>query len=303
MEIRRLEQAEHGRTRGLYEQVFPEDSQAFVEYYYTWKTKDNVIYAAEDEKGIHAMLHLNPFLVSVNGKIQKLHYIVAVATRKEYRHKGLMSRLLQLAEQEMAQAGEAFTFLMPASEKIYLPFGYRFFGWQRKGILRPQAAERNGLAAAEVPKTECRPAKPQEYEALARFVNGILETQYEVFIHRDRAYYERLCAEQQCQGGNVMVLVQDGRIIGTFCTAAEEQDSEYAFELREIIAAEEYESEAGKALQEYVNCCGICRVTGCQAGIPLECEVSEPLMMGKVPGDGIFCSDWSPERIFINEVV
>ena len=366
MRIRRLERSEHKQTRWLYEQVFAEDSREFVDYYYTWKTKDSIIYVAEDENGFHAMVHLNPFLVSVSGKVQKLHYIVAVATQKEYRHQGLMRRLLELAEREMVQRGELFTFLMPASEKIYLPFGYRFFAWQRKGVLRadsmagvsgaPGKSEDRLILAAEVQsgfatdaiKREavpsvvcgavCRPVRLQEYGKLAAFVNDTLSRQYDVFIFRDAAYYERLCAEQKCQGGEVMVIVQagqepersdekacaksgrsgekscaeperpdtkmgrkKGRIIGTFCTAREEADSEYAMEIREVIFAEEMQTEALDALREFVN--GGCRVAGCQAPIALEQETFEPLLMGKVPGGGEFAGLWDRKRVFINEVV
>ena len=34
MRIRRLETEEHGKTRALYEEIFTEDSKAFVDYYY-----------------------------------------------------------------------------------------------------------------------------------------------------------------------------------------------------------------------------------------------------------------------------
>ena len=44
MEVRKLERTEHQKTRFLYEEVFTQDSQSFVDYYYTEKTKDNDIY-------------------------------------------------------------------------------------------------------------------------------------------------------------------------------------------------------------------------------------------------------------------
>ena len=66
MKVRRLEQAEHGLTRPLYEEAFSEDSKRFIDYYYTEKTKDNQIYVAEEDGGIQAMLHLNPYELNVN---------------------------------------------------------------------------------------------------------------------------------------------------------------------------------------------------------------------------------------------
>lgn len=368
MQIRRLEPREHILTRPLYEEVFSEDERAFVDYYYSWKTKDDVIYVAEDEQGIHAMVHLNPFSVRYQGKIQKLHYIVAVATQEKYRHQGLMRRLLAQAEQDMRKNGEPLTFLMPASEKIYEPFGYRFFGWQRRGMLRAvedisvqepegmfkleqsatretivlQGTERKGATISEklpetassgilenaseiaapgtlgnVPETVgfgasgkrkdiiCRPAYPEEYEALANWTNTILEKQYELYVVRDFSYYERLAAEQESQGGAVMVIIsatEEEEILGTFCTAMEE-DGTLVF--REIILDPEHSMEAYQVLQSYAASLGQkeVRVEGCQRELPLQAAQEVPLFMGKVPGDGIFTELPQRETVFLNEVV
>ena len=49
MIVRRLEQSEHGKTRSLWEEVFTEDTSAFLDYYYYIKTKDNQIYVVEED--------------------------------------------------------------------------------------------------------------------------------------------------------------------------------------------------------------------------------------------------------------
>lgn len=329
MEFRKLNPQEHDGTRSLYEEVFPEDDKAFVDYYYQWKTKDNIIYVAEDEAGIHAMVHLNPFLVSVRGSIQKMHYIVAVATQKEYRHQGLMRRLLAMAEQNMQRAGETFTFLMPASEQIYLPFGYRFFCEQRRGILQEQENSRQEVSGAKV---YYRPMERRECRTLARFVNQTLSASYEMFIYRDESYYERLQAEQRCQDGEVMVICRDrsdcidihkcgesqgqderqdenpevqtqSEIIGTFCTAIDHRPDQDITELREIVFEPKYLVEVRSALSEFASQHGNCRVAGCMPELTLGQEKRVPLMMGKAPGGGSFCGGDVQGDIFINEVV
>ena len=68
MKIRKLSREEHVLTRPLYEEVFPDDSGSFVDYYYTEKIKDNKIYVIEEDGDIQAMLHLNPYEMSVNGR-------------------------------------------------------------------------------------------------------------------------------------------------------------------------------------------------------------------------------------------
>ena len=60
MEIRKLESAEHGKTRFLWEKIFKEDSQTFVDYYYFIRTKENVIYVVEEDGAIRSMLQKNP---------------------------------------------------------------------------------------------------------------------------------------------------------------------------------------------------------------------------------------------------
>ena len=352
MQIRKLDKHEHWKTRKLYETVFFEDTKEFVDYYYTWKTKDNTIYVAEDEDGIHAMIHLNPFDVWVSGQVQKLHYIVAVATEEIYRHQGLMSRLLEAVEKEMADRGETFTFLMPASEKIYAPFGYRYFAEQRNGVLggadsffgpgqdsdkkgsgQKKRQDINEIAAAEILIPEqyiCRPVEKGEYQELADFVNCVLQQQYDVFVWRDAAYYERLCAEQRCQNGDVMVVVrtaEDGteEFAGTFCTAREGEGSEekrdVPLSIRELILSPEHSETAVQELRTFCSD-EECKVEGSNCTGIFADEMWKPMLMGKVPaGDfqliknenqrkeahketaGEISGCLKEKRIFINEVV
>lgn len=198
MEIRRLRTEEHGRTRALYEEVFPEDSSSFVDYYYTEKTRDNQIYVAEEDGDIQAMLHLNPYVLMVNGSEKPADYIVAVATRKEYRKRGYMAALLRRALKEMYKEGHAFTYLMPAAEEIYLPHGFRTVCTQERRMYR------NG---------DCgRPASEEDAEELSLAAGEFLARDYQVYVRRDRAYYQRLLKELASDGGSLMVSRREGRL-------------------------------------------------------------------------------------------
>ncbi len=44
MKIRKLKQEEHRMTRSLWEEIFTEDDEAFLDYYYQVKTAENSIY-------------------------------------------------------------------------------------------------------------------------------------------------------------------------------------------------------------------------------------------------------------------
>lgn len=201
MEIRRLGKDEKEYTRALYEEAFPEDGKGFVDYYYTEKIKDNQIYAAWEDGGICGMLHLNPYVLSVNGSEKKVNYIVAVATQKEYRRRGYMAALLKRGLEDMYAEGLSFTFLMPAAESIYLPFDFRTVYEQEKRYFDK-----------EKEKDPMVPAKEEDCGELADAANRHLNAGYQVFVRRDAAYYRRLLKEYASEGGSLMVKKRDGKI-------------------------------------------------------------------------------------------
>lgn len=209
MEIRRLKRQEHINTRKLYEEVFPEDSQSFVDYYYTEKTKDNQIYAAEEDGCIQAMLHLNPYVLMVNGAEKPVDYIVAVATREKYRRRGLMAELMHTALKDMYKEGKAFTFLMPAAERIYLPHDFRTVYEQERKVL---GSEEVILKEAGKQGMEAVPAKEEDAFLLARTAQKYLRERYQVYARRDEGYYIRLFKELLSDGGKLYLFRKDGEI-------------------------------------------------------------------------------------------
>lgn len=201
MTIRKLKPEEHGITRPLYQEVFSEDSDSFVDYYYTEKTKDNEIYVLEEDAGIRAMLHLNPYRLMVNGTEKQAYYIVAVATQECYRKRGYMRELLKRALTDMRRSGESFTFLMPAAEAIYLPHDFRTVYEQKRSFYDPK---RDSGKMQKAVKEDCA--------GLAALANVYLKERYQVYALRDEAYYVRLLKEYGSEGGSLMIERQDGRI-------------------------------------------------------------------------------------------
>lgn len=165
-------------SRPLYESVFPEDSQRFVDYYYEYKIRDNEILCLREDGVVIAMLHLNPYTLIVNGYEVKSNYIVAVGTHKDYRHRGYMRILLEKALNDMATKGMSFTFLMPASEAIYAPFD---FAWI-------------------CPHTEL-PRRIEQMDAEEQ--NRYLAGRYQMFCKRNKRYMENRKAEKRAEEGEI----------------------------------------------------------------------------------------------------
>lgn len=142
--IRYLAEQEKKRSEVLYREAFPEDKDAFVKYYYSYVTKDNKILVLEQGEEISSMLHLNPYTLSVNGTEVQAYYYVAVATKAECRHQGMMRKLLYRSLNDIYREGHPFTYLMPANRAIYEPFDFRIVYQQKKVELplEPEAANR-----------------------------------------------------------------------------------------------------------------------------------------------------------------
>lgn len=124
-EVIRIAGKQCNTTRSLWEEVFYEDSVEFTDYYFKCKAEDNIGYVIGEEP-YNAMMFCTPYKVQIGQEQKELSYIVGVATRKEYRHRGYMSALLKSAFTEMYQKKQPFTFLMPASPAIYEPFDFRY---------------------------------------------------------------------------------------------------------------------------------------------------------------------------------
>ena len=202
MQIRLLNADEKRKTRPLYETVFDEDSKEFVDYYYTEKTRNNQIYAAEEDGKIRAMLHLNPYRVAVNGSVRDVNYIVAVATQSEYRSRGYMAALLRRALTDMKRAGHSFTFLMPAAEAIYTPHDFRTVYEYERVFFKEE-----DLTSAEI-----EPVTDEMCKELADAANEFLSSKYQIYAVRDEMYYQRLKKELESDHAKLMVYRKEGCI-------------------------------------------------------------------------------------------
>lgn len=213
MEFRKLQKEEHIRTRQLWEKIFTEDSEQFLDYYYEVKTAENEIFAAEEDGILRSMLQLNPYRLRFMGEEISSHYIIAVATDAAYRHRGLMAELLKMSMRQMAENGELFTFLMPAAEAIYRPFDFRYVYAQQRSVIRPLKEQH---AESETENCSWNEAKHSDTKELAAYAEAYLRQRYAVYAARDEHYYDVMCQEQNSENGGIRVLWRDGEIAGCF---------------------------------------------------------------------------------------
>lgn len=282
---RRLEKYEHDRTRPLWEEAFSEDSQQFLDYYYRNKTEDNEIWVVEKQGEIVSMLHLNPYVFRIRERLVPVHYIVAVATKKEWRHRGYMRRLMGCVMEKMAENAEPFTFLMPAAKEIYEPFGFQYIYRQPGCRICGKKNDEKDVFLAEMQTDDCRET--------ANFLNEQLRG-YDMVIWRDEETCLRLIKEQKSENGGVLLARKEGRIVGVFPYAKEGD-----WEIREPVFVQ---SRYLYAAAFELNGTGEVVCTGYG-------EHEKPVFMAKILDPDAFLNCFGthmfPEnkKIFINEVV
>ena len=225
---------ENQRARKLYEEIFDEDSPAFVDYYFRVKAAENEIFVVENEKQeILATLHLNPYKMMFCGEKAKTNYIVAVATSADCRHQGMMRSLLQASLQEMYRREETFTWLMPAAEAIYRPFGFRFIYEKNKmtvtaDVLQRAETDENWQIHSDQEVSGdifCEEAKKEDLAELACFAEKQLSKLAEVYTVHDIAYFEQRMQEVGCEGGSLILIRKEKEICGYFLALKKDREA------------------------------------------------------------------------------
>lgn len=225
---------ENQRARKLYEEIFDEDSPAFVDYYFRVKAAENEIFVVENEKQeILATLHLNPYKMMFCGEKAKTNYIVAVATRADCRHQGMMRSLLQASLQEMYRREETFTWLMPVAEAIYRPFGFRFIYEKNKmtvtaDVLQRAETDENWQIHSDQEVSRdifCEEAKKEDLAELACFAEKQLSKLAEVYTVHDIAYFEQRMQEVGCEGGSLILIRKEKEICGYFLALKKDREA------------------------------------------------------------------------------
>lgn len=239
MKIRKLDKSEHGKTQSLWEQVFSEDSQEFVDYYYYIKTKDNTIYVIEEDDEIRAMLQLNPYQVKLQGSVVPSDYIAGVATQAEYRGRGYMRNLLIHALQDQYSQKMPFTFLMPAAEAIYYPYDFRFV-YDQKQIEFDEAFfsarkeykndEHRNVSQEQIVD---RDARFMDAGKMAAFVEENFSDCWNVVALRNAQYYQTQILEQQSEFGGMRLVFEEEKLVCIYAYAKEE-----GLEIREPLCLE-----------------------------------------------------------------
>ena len=218
--INELEKEACLRLRPLWEEVFYEDSKDFTDYYFQEKAVRNHSFALRIEGEDISMLYLSPYemMIKVGDGFQShtVNYIVGVATRKEYRHRGYMDRVLKASLRYMYGKRQPFAFLMPANPEIYHPYQFTYI-YDRQEVVFRKSFDKGSVKEL---------ANGTDIAELTEYAASYLGKSCDVFIRRDEEYFRTMIKELKAQNGGIYLLQEEEAIKGYFLYTEEEGKGE-----------------------------------------------------------------------------
>lgn len=193
-------------TERLWHSCFPEDSDAFINYYYSEKTKDNRILVKNDNGLIISMAQLNPYRLRVKNNDVDSFYIIGVATESSRRREGHFRDVFMRMLEDLNKEQVPFVFLMPANERIYLPFDFSYICKLPSVTLTDSAKDKLTAEPCLDRDEDCGKA--------AEYMEQWLSERFEMYCRRDAAYVSRLLKELDSENGRLVFLYEGDKLAG-----------------------------------------------------------------------------------------
>lgn len=126
MNIRLARTKDKENIYSLWQDVFG-DTKETVDLFFKYCYKNENTLVCDDGGEVVSMLFLIEADISLHSSDEKSYYIYSAATRRDYRKRGIMTKLLNFADEVAKSRDVSFLFLHPADEDLYLYYGERGF--------------------------------------------------------------------------------------------------------------------------------------------------------------------------------
>ncbi|MCI8306893.1 MAG: GNAT family N-acetyltransferase [Lachnospiraceae bacterium] len=206
MKVRLLEDYEKKNIIPLYREVF-DDSDDYVRYFYKKVLPESGVFTCTVNGRIVGMLCLIPKRICVGTKIISCYYIYGVATRPDWRRKGVMSHIMKEAVNHLRLHGTSdyFTYLIPnpaGNAAIYEKYG---FGGVMDKIC---VTDKTGGVFCEKHIVKRRAGR-SDIACLAEFAAAHVSKSYDVYITRDNSYFENMFSLMEAEGGSIDIYFEE----------------------------------------------------------------------------------------------
>ena len=174
------------------------DEEAFVDYYFNNKYKEENTILVEEDGELQSSLQLNQYKIKLNDKIYDTSYVVGVSTYPQARGKGLMKNIMDFSLTDMYNRGQLVSLLMPIDYRLYRKYGYEHCYDQIEYKLDVES-----LKSFKV-NGEFEKATDKHINAMIDIYNSELSNS-NGYVVRDKNYYVNLFKEIRCENGHFYI--------------------------------------------------------------------------------------------------
>ena len=221
MEFIELNNSEKILTRSLYEEAFFEDSKKFVDFYYK-QIQNNRVFVCKEDDEIISMIHLHPMTIKFRNIKFDTYYIIAVATQKLYRKRGIYARLLRYTLNVLDVEKVPIVFLMPAKEEIYKPFNFETLVKFNSSIITRNDKSYDFESLNLENKSQIKLLSEKYLDCYIDRNDEYIDTQIDCLEAMDGAYY--FVKQQEKYVGYLRYVGEEKFILDVVCEPAIEED-------------------------------------------------------------------------------
>lgn len=211
MKIRFAREEDKKIVKQLWSYSF-QDSQSYVDYYFSdrYKASNNIV--LEDNQTIVASLLINPYTLVLDGEEKKLSYIVGVSVFPEYRGKGYSSFLMKQTLSLLQERKDEMVLLMPIDTSIYRRYGFinTFFDHSFKIQLGKVFPNKTDIRFEKVEKNNTK-----HIDLLLKLYQQEMEKKI-AYIKRTKEDFVVRISEWEVEGGDMYLMYQENNAIGYF---------------------------------------------------------------------------------------
>jgi len=186
------------QLKQLYQEAFPEDSDAFRDYFFeTFDTRD--CYPLIEYGRVNAMAYVVRKPCILGKKQVNLPFIVALATRDSVKRRGKASMLMEEILSDLQDKGELFVALYPAVGHDF----YAKFGFETISFMQEKHVTRNARNTVKV-----EVIKVADFERLDK-INKKFFSKFDNFFIYNETVIKRLFAEYSAEDINLCIVIRD----------------------------------------------------------------------------------------------
>lgn len=214
----REKQCEQEKLQSLWKDSF-DDEDAYVYYYFTTCYYEGDCYVLYIKNRLVSCIYVNYRECFLYGKIERIPYIVGVATRREEQKKGYMKQLFSFVLEQLKEQKPKFVLLMTEQKALYSWAGFAPIKKEKYieivvDAIGIENKDRTYEFLQNRDWDEICPLSRQNCQELSDFSNRFLQCRFDFFTHRTPRYYERLQKEYHSQNGEILLYLKECRCVG-----------------------------------------------------------------------------------------